>query len=509
MDNSPATAWAKDEAGRYVYVSPAYERQLGVRRGDLVGTTDCELWPPEVASEFRENDLTVMRDGKLVQVIETSRTVDGTEHWWYASKFPFRDAQGHTYVGGIGVDVTDRVVAEEGLRRANEQLREADRRKDEFLAMLSHELRNPLAPIRNAAYVLEHADPNSDQAARARGVLRRQSEHLTRLVDDLLDVTRITRGKISLQRSRLDLREAVVRAAEDFRLMMADRGITFRTALPELAVWVNADATRVNQVVANLLHNAAKFTPRRGEVVVSLRQEKGTAEIRVQDTGSGIGPDLLPRLFGPFVQGELTLARSEGGLGLGLALVKGIVDLHGGEVRVESAGVGKGAEFLVRLPVHGPAATLSGRDTGEEQIGKGGRRVLVVDDNADAADSLADVLRLQGHVVDVAFDGPSALAKLDTTSPDAVLCDIGMPGMSGYELAKAIRAGSRGSVQLVALSGYAQPDHVKRAMEAGFDAHVAKPPDPDEIARLLARAGTRTRWRARVDVRRLKGGEVP
>ncbi|HET6412852.1 MAG TPA: GAF domain-containing protein [Anaeromyxobacter sp.] len=377
-----------------------------------------------------------------------------------------------------------RTEAERALRESEHSLREADRRKDEFLAMLSHELRNPLAPIRNAAYILEQSEPGSEQAERARGVLRRQSEHLTRLVDDLLDVTRITRGKIALQRSRIDLREVVGRAAEDFRATMAERGIAFGIALPDASVWADVDPTRVNQVVTNLLQNAAKFGGRGDEVQVSLGAEGTRAEIRVRDTGAGIEPSLLPLVFEPFVQGERTLDRSEGGLGLGLALVKGIVQLHDGEVRAQSAGIGKGAEFVIHLPLHGASQLLEGTRP-ESQAKGGGRRVLVVDDNWDAAESLADLLRILGHDVDLAYDGPGAIAKIAANAPDVVLCDIGLPGISGYEVAKAIRANGKPGVRLIALSGYAQAEDVKRAMEAGFDAHVAKPLDPEELARLL------------------------
>ena len=244
-----------------------------------------------------------------------------------------------------------RSQAELALRESEQSLREADRRKDEFLSMLSHELRNPLAPIRNSVYVLEHADPASEQGRRARAVIERQADHLTRLVDDLLDVTRIARGKIQLRRGRLDLRDAVLCAADDFRAVMDARGIAFHLAVPPAKTWVDADPTRLAQVVGNLLHNAAKFS-RRGDVVtLSLDAVDGAAEIRVRDTGPGIDPALLPRVFEPFVQGERTLARTEGGLGLGLALVKGIAELHGGRVRAESAGEGAGAEFVVSLPL--------------------------------------------------------------------------------------------------------------------------------------------------------------
>ncbi|HEX9400173.1 MAG TPA: MASE3 domain-containing protein [Anaeromyxobacter sp.] len=373
---------------------------------------------------------------------------------------------------------------EQRVSERTSQLDDAGRRKDEFLGMLSHELRNPLAPIRNSVYILEQADPATEQASRARTVIKRQTEHLTRLVDDLLDVTRIARGKIELRRSRVDLREVVQRAAEDFRPMMEERGIALRTVLAESRVWSEADATRITQVLGNLLHNAAKFTSAGNEVTLSLRAAGADAQIRVRDTGAGIDPALLPNVFDAFVQGRRTLARAEGGLGLGLALVKGITELHGGSVSAESGGTGKGAEFVVRLPLVA-AGVMEDRQPAVVQRMNGARRVLVVDDNADAADSLADVVKILGHSVDVAYDGPSAVERARANPPDIVLCDVGLPGMSGYEVARALRA-SANTPRLFAVSGYAQPDDVKKAFEAGFDGHVAKPCDPAEIERLLA-----------------------
>jgi signal transduction histidine kinase len=250
---------------------------------------------------------------------------------------------------------------------------EHNRSKDLFLGMLSHELRNPLAPIRNATYLLRRVLPGSEQAHRAQAVIERQTEHLTRLVDDLLDVTRIARGKTELRRARVDLREVVGRAAADFRAPMEERGITFRTQLPDHEVWADADGTRITQVVGNLLHNSSKFTRAGGEVVLSFEVDGRDAAIRVRDTGSGIAPELLPRVFEAFVQGERTLARTEGGLGLGLALVKGITELHGGTVRVESAGRGMGAEFTVRLPVVEVAPELDRRRPSEDLRAESGR----------------------------------------------------------------------------------------------------------------------------------------
>ncbi len=270
---------------------------------------------------------------------------DGSVRWIVDRGRARYDADGHAVrMTGVNVDISD-------LKRAEEALREADRRKDEFLGMLSHELRNPLAPIRNSIYLLGHVDATSEQAERARRVIERQVEHLTRLVDDLLDVTRIARGKIQLRRERVDLQAVVARAAEDFRPELEARGVAFRADVPDAAVWADVDATRITQVIGNVLHNAAKFTRRGDEVFLSLHAADGWVELRVRDTGAGIEPALLPHVFDAFVQGDRTLARTEGGLGLGLALVKGIVELHGGTVRAESAGKGHGTVVRVALPV--------------------------------------------------------------------------------------------------------------------------------------------------------------
>jgi signal transduction histidine kinase len=378
-------------------------------------------------------------------------------------------------------------AAEAALREAVERLREADRRKDEFLGMLSHELRNPLAPIRHALYVLQHAEPGAPQARRAREIANRQVTHLARLVDDLLDVTRVARGKIELRRAEVDLAALARRTAEDHRALMAERGLELAVDVAPGPLVVSGDATRLAQVLGNLLSNAAKFTPAGGRVTLTVRAEGAAAAVDVHDTGVGIEPALLAAVFDPFTQAEQTLARSEGGLGLGLALVRGLVELHGGEVAAESAGSGRGARFRVTLPLLATSGRAAGgAEAPGARAGAARRRVLVVDDNHDAAESLAQLVELFGHDAVVAHDGPSAVAVVRARRPDVVLCDLGLPGMDGYEVAPALRAAGADGARLIAVSGYARPEDVRRARAAGFDGHIAKPPDPAEIERLLA-----------------------
>ncbi|BDG08839.1 hybrid sensor histidine kinase/response regulator [Anaeromyxobacter paludicola] len=373
-------------------------------------------------------------------------------------------------------------------KRAEEELREADRVKTGFLAMLSHELRNPLAPIRNSIYLLERAAAGSEQAARAQEVIRRQTEHLSRLVDDLLDVTRIAHGKVALQRARVDLRDVVRRTADDLRSMFEQGGVGLSVEEETNGpAWVDADATRIGQVLGNLLQNALKFTPGGGRVVVALRADGREVELRVRDTGVGMSPATLARLFEPFAQAEQPLARTAGGLGLGLALVKGLVELHGGSVAARSEGLGLGSELAFRLPL-APAAPAAAAAPGPA-VAPRSRDILLVEDNVDAGQSLAEILALEGHRVRVARDGRSALELARALRPDVVLCDIGLPDMDGYEVARALRADEAlGSARLIALSGYAQPEDRARAREAGFEAHLPKPPDIELLLAALDRA---------------------
>jgi PAS domain S-box-containing protein len=480
-----------DSDYRVTSFSRRAEELFGWTAEEILGKRIDEM--PWVPREDWPSVRAVMRDmaaGTRPTNVNANRNIrkDGSIVYceWYNSAL--RDSQGRLVsVLSLVLDATGRQQAEDALRAANARLREADRRKDEFLGMLSHELRNPLAPIRNSIYILNRGHPSSEQAARARAVIERQTEHLARIVDDLLDVTRIARGKIELRWERADVAAVVRRAAEDHRAVAVSRGLELTVDVPGEPLWALIDPTRVAQIVGNLVSNAIKFTPAGGTVAVSVACAGAHCEIRVRDTGVGISPEMLALVFEPFVQGEHSLARTDGGLGLGLALVKGLAELHGGGVSVTSAGAGTGTLFTVRLPL-ATQAEAKPAPAGQARAPRAAaRRVLVVEDSRDAAETMADLLRLFGHEPSVAEDGPAAVRMARTDRPDVVLCDIGLPGMDGYEVARTLRADPalRG-IRLVAVSGYAQPDDLARAREAGFDRHISKPPDPEEILRAVA-----------------------
>jgi PAS domain S-box-containing protein len=375
--------------------------------------------------------------------------------------------------------------AAEALRAVNAQLTEADRHKTGFLAVLSHELRNPLAPIRNSLFLLERAPPGSPPAMRAQEVIRRQTDHLTKLVDDLLDISRINFGKIALERSRFDAREVVRRVCEDVRPTYDERGIALKLDFTGEPLWLDADATRIAQIAGNLLTNAAKFTQPSGLVDVKLRKVGGACELCVRDTGAGIDPPLLDRIFEPFEQAERTRGRAGGGMGIGLALVKSLVTMHGGTVRALSEGTERGAEFIVCLPLAPKPEESSqpSRATAARRLS-----VLVIEDNEDAGLTLSDLLELQGHRVRLALDGRAGVAAFREERPDVVICDVGLPDISGYQAIRLIRQlPDAGLAFALAVTGYAQPDDVERAREAGFDAHLPKPPPLEQLLELLAR----------------------
>ena len=367
-----------------------------------------------------------------------------------------------------------------------EQLREGDRRKDEFLALLAHELRNPLAPMVNALRVLKLKVPNEPDVAWCQDVLERQTSQLTRLVDDLLDVSRITLGKIKLRPERLQLATVVAGATEISRPLMEQHRHMFVSRLPARPVELNGDLARLTQVLANLLNNAAKFQADGGRIDLVVEQRDQEALITVRDQGIGIPPHLLDAVFDLFTQGERSLDRSQGGLGIGLSLVKTVVEMHGGSVSARSDGVDQGSEFTIRLPclhssisngAHPPA--LAARKAATP------RRILVVDDSRDAAESLAMLLSLSGHHVRIAHDGPSALQIAAAERPEVLLLDIGLPGMDGYEVCRRARREGLGDALIIAMTGYGQERDRRMSLEAGFDTHTVKPVELDHLMELL------------------------
>jgi len=383
-------------------------------------------------------------------------------------------------------------VAYERLRLLG-QLTEADRRKDEFLAVLAHELRNPLAPVRNAVQVLRMKGPDDPELRWARDVIQRQVDHLTRLIDDLMDVSRITRDNLQLCEERIELADVIRSAVESSRPAIEKGSHVLTVTLPPRPVHLTGDLVRLAQVFLNLLNNAAKYTEPGGRIWLSAEADDEEVVVRVKDNGVGIPPDKLPRLFQMFFQVDRTLDRAQGGLGIGLALVRRLVELHGGRVEARSEGLGKGSEFVVHLP--------TSRETAAESVarapagaaaaaaGDAVRRILIVDDNRDSADSLAMMLRLAGNEVETAYDGEEGVRAAERFRPHVGLLDIGMPRLNGEEACRRIRAKPWGAdVMLIALTGWGQEDDRRRTVEAGFDAHVVKPVDPAVLLDLLARA---------------------
>lgn len=375
------------------------------------------------------------------------------------------------------------------LRRREDELKDADRRKDEFLATLAHELRNPLAPIRNAAFILQSGKASPPQQQTAIAIVDRQASVMQRLIDDLLDVSRITAGKLRIQTATIDLKEIIGQAVATVQPDVEAAGHRLTVSLPEQPLPVDGDAARLSQAFANLMHNACKFTDAGGAIAVEARCTPDHAvAVTVRDTGIGIPVAFLPRLFEKFSQVSSTQDRSQGGLGLGLSLVHGIVTLHGGSVAAESDGLGKGSAFLVRLPLSRAEATTPDSPATASDASPGvAKRVLVVDDNEDSAVSLAALLRLDGHLVAMAHDGQTALAAVERFRPEVMLLDLGMPHLDGFEVCRQVRRSPWGrSILLIAQTGWGQERDRRRTREAGFDWHLTKPVDHLELQRLLA-----------------------
>lgn len=490
VEHTPFGIYTVDADFRMSQVS-AGARRAFANVQPLIGRDLAEvlrtIWPEPTASDFIARFRHTLATGEPYHspaTVQRRRDIAEEQAYdWQIKRIVLPD--GRPGVVCHFYDLSERQRYEAELRISEERLRDADRRKDQFLAMLAHELRNPLAPIANAVAVLQAQASAAPEAARFLSMIDRQLGHLTRLVDDLLDVSRVTQGKVRLALAPMDLCEALQAGVELARAAIDARGHRLRLALPPSGqVWVRADATRLAQVVSNLLNNAAKYTEPGGRIELALSEEEdGRARIDVSDDGSGIRPALLPHIFDVFTQDERALDRAEGGLGLGLALVRSLVELHGGSVAARSAGPGCGSTFTIRLPrvPAPPVAAPAGRDPGAH----GARRVLIVDDNADAADSLGTVLEIEGHEVLVLHDPAAALARAPAFAPQVCVLDIGLPAMDGHELARRLRtllapAGCR----CIALSGYAPPDDPVR--RADFEHFLVKPTDPAALLALIS-----------------------
>ena len=489
MQKLAACAWIKDEQGRYVFVNQAFLNFVDKPLDRILDKTDQEIFDAETAAVFMENDRAAFNSASGVTTIEPVHDKRGMTRYFLASKFAILSNFGKKLVAGVAIDDTDRMVAEDRLKEASEKLQEADRRKDEFIAVLAHELRNPLAPIRNGLQVLRRTGGQADKAERVQGMMERQVDHLIRLVDDLLEISRISRGQIDLRKERVNLATVIGYAVDMIRDLIDAGGLELSVVLPDAPSPLDADPVRLTQVFANLLSNAAKFTDPGGRVEILAQHENGWAVVTVADTGAGITKDLLPHVFDLFVQAGERRARLKGGLGIGLALVRSLVELHGGTVEAHSDGEGRGARFVVRLPLSTGAEATASPERTEACGARSFRRVLVVDDDHDVADSLALLLGMLGANVRVARSGAEGLAVCAEFAPEVVFLDVGMPGMDGYETARRMRELPVGrDALLVALTGWAEEEARRRVNEAGFDAHLTKPADIGELEALLETA---------------------
>lgn len=369
--------------------------------------------------------------------------------------------------------------------RTAARLAEAVQAKDQFLAMLAHELRNPLAPIRIAMQIIGMRETADVAVQKARDIVDRQVAHLTRLLDDLFDVSRITSGRIRLHKEKINLATSVAHALEQSQTLVQERAHSLSVALPQEPMFVDADPLRLEQVISNLVNNAARYTPPNGHIIVTAARENAEAVLRVSDDGIGIPSNMLTRIFDLFTQGDRSLARSEGGLGVGLTVVRNLVELHGGSVAAESDGPGRGSEFMVRLPLDASDPPLEPPPIKERAVIPA-LRILVVEDNADGRDLLRTILELEGHAVQVAADGPSGVEAALITRPDVAFIDIGLPGFDGYEVGRRIRDELGGAVRLIALTGYGQTEDRSRTRDAGFDAHLVKPVAAEQLHDALA-----------------------
>lgn len=484
MRSLPGLAWIKDTEGRYVYANDSALRAFDRNPEEIYGHTDREFLPAETAREFIANDRLALADPGGRQFVETLRQEDGTLHSSIVSKFPIPGRDGTPAgVGGIAIDITDRL-------RAEEELKDAHRRKDEFLATLAHELRNPLSPIRFSVEICRQ-HPDSEAGTRALDVVDRQVAQMSRLLEDLLDVSRISYQKLDLRPEVVDLASIIARAVEVTQPLRDEVRQSIHLDLPSEPPLLHGDPVRLEQIFGNLLHNAAKYAGRDTEVRLSVKEVDAELVISVSDNGIGIPAHRLSDIFEMFSQVKTPSVGLQGGLGIGLALVRGLVELHGGRVEGRSGGPGQGSEFLIHLPSHHqPAASPhASRHPHEEGVAArgGGRRLLIADDMKDNADSLSTFFRSMEWEVRAVYDGESALTVASAYRPHAILLDIGMPGMAGHEVCRRIRGESWGrEVLIIAITGWGREADRRLTEDAGFDHHLVKPVDVRELVALLS-----------------------
>jgi len=482
-DSAPVLIWLHGLSGRE-FVNRAYREYVGATEEQLLGWGWTEYLHPEDRESYLDLFHRAVAENVAFQAQFRLRSADGHYRWMKSIALPRFDGRGQLtgYVGS-SFDVHDMKLAEGALR-------DADRRKNEFLAMLAHELRNPLAPLRNVIEMLRTPGLQAESLTWARGVMARQVEAMSRMIEDLLDVSRITQGKIQLRLEPADVTHVVRRVVASWEQSLGRRGKSLALELSEGPLMALVDAVRLEQVVGNLIGNAAKFTPPNGHIWVGAAAAGSEwVTIRVRDDGKGIVADELPRIFDLFMQSDHSLDRSQGGLGIGLTLVQRLVELHGGAVSVHSEGLDRGAEFVIRLPRLAALGTESEREAPVRAPAPGpppSRRILVVDDNLDSALTWAMLLRTEGHEVQVAHDAPGALAIARDIHPEVALVDIGLPGMNGIDLGRLLRAEEGPGLLLVAVSGYAAEEDRRRTREAGFDHHFRKPLEPELLFTLLA-----------------------
>ncbi|HSB12335.1 MAG TPA: PAS domain S-box protein [Blastocatellia bacterium] len=481
----PSIVWTAAPDGTITYVNQRWLEYCGLTPGQ-----NSKNWPELVlhpddyercVTAWRE----ALREGKKYEIEVRNRRHDGAYRWFVTRALPLRNGLGQIVSWfGVTTDIHDQ-------KETHERLREMDRRKDDFLATLAHELRNPLAPIRNSVQFMRMAGNDPAASEHAADIIDRQVNHLVRLVDDLLEVSRITRGKIELRKEQVDLEAIVSAAIETSRPLIDAAGHQLDISLPSEPVIFEADAVRVSQVISNLLNNAAKYTEPGGQIWLEARVEGREIAISVRDTGIGIPAEMLPRIFDMFTQVDPSVTRSQGGLGIGLTLSRSLVELHGGTIKARSAGTGRGSEFMVRLPL-----AQSEQSVGEMEAQmrnadidprSPARRILVVDDNIDSIESLGLWLRLMGHDVRLVHEGLAAVEAAREYHPEVIVLDIGLPDIDGYQVARRLRQEpDLGGVLLIALTGYGQDEDRQRCYDAGFDEHLIKPVDPASLEALLA-----------------------